>query len=89
MLRKSDYTGRIAKWATKLGAYDVKYLPHTAIKGQVLADFVVEFAEGACEEAITAVSLMISSTTTAPVWRVYADGASNRKGAGGDSIDHA
>ena len=26
-----------------LGAYDVRYIPRTAIKGQVLADFVVEF----------------------------------------------
>ena len=40
LLRKSDYTGRIAKWGTKLGAYDVKYMPQTAIKKQVLADFV-------------------------------------------------
>ena len=27
LLRKSDYTSRIAKWGTKLGAYDVKYMP--------------------------------------------------------------
>ena len=33
LLRKSDYTGRIAKWRTKLGADDVKYMPRTAIKG--------------------------------------------------------
>ena len=41
LLRKSDYIGRIAKWGTKLGAYDVKYMPRTAIKGQILVDFVV------------------------------------------------
>ena len=28
-----------------LGAYDVRYVPHTTIKGQVLADFVAEFTE--------------------------------------------
>ena len=33
LLRKSDYTSRIAKWGTKLGAYDVKYMPQTTIKG--------------------------------------------------------
>ena len=33
LLRKSDYTSRIAKWGTMLGAYDVKYMPRTAIKG--------------------------------------------------------
>ena len=31
-LRKSDYTSRIAKWGTRLGAYDVKYMPQTTIK---------------------------------------------------------
>ena len=33
LLRKSDYTSRIAKWGTMLGAYDVKYMPRTVIKG--------------------------------------------------------
>ena len=33
LLRKSDYASRIAKWGTKLGAYDVKYMPRTTIKG--------------------------------------------------------
>ena len=27
LLRKSNYTGRIAKWGTRLGAYDIKYMP--------------------------------------------------------------
>lgn len=31
-LQKSDYRGRIAKWETMLGAYDVRYIPRTAIK---------------------------------------------------------
>ncbi|XP_075659228.1 uncharacterized protein LOC142629130 [Castanea sativa] len=47
LMRKSDYTGRVAKWGTRLRAYDVKYMPWTAIKGQVLVDFVAEFMEGA------------------------------------------
>ncbi|XP_075665519.1 uncharacterized protein LOC142635206 [Castanea sativa] len=33
-MRKSDYTGLVAKWGTRVGAYDVKYIPRTAIKGQ-------------------------------------------------------
>lgn len=33
-----------------LGAYDVKYMPRTTIKGQVLADFVAEFTESMIEE---------------------------------------
>ena len=27
LLRKLDYTGKIAKWGTMLGTYDVKYMP--------------------------------------------------------------
>ena len=46
ILRSADYTRRIAKWGTILGAFDIKYMPRTSIKGQVLADLVVEFAEG-------------------------------------------
>ena len=45
MLRSVDYTGRVAKWGTILGAFDIKYMPRTSIKGQVLADLVAEFAE--------------------------------------------
>ena len=45
ILRSADYTGRVSKWGTILGAFDIKYMLHTFIKGQVLADLVVEFAE--------------------------------------------
>ena len=32
-----------------LGAFDIKYMPRTSVKGQVLADLVVEFTESAIE----------------------------------------
>ena len=50
ILRSADYTGRIAKWGTILGAFDIKYMPRTSIKGQVLADLVAEFTEPPMEE---------------------------------------
>ena len=50
VLRSADYTGRVAKWGTILGAFDIKYMHHTSIKGQVLADLVVKFAE--CPEEV-------------------------------------
>jgi hypothetical protein len=37
--------GRIAKWALKLMGIDITYVPETAIKSQVLADFVAEWIE--------------------------------------------
>ena len=51
VLRTADYTGRIALWNTILGAFDIKYMPRTSVKGQVLADLVAEFAEPLVEVA--------------------------------------
>ena len=45
VLRSADYTGRIVKWGTILGAFDIKYIPRTSVKGQVLVDLVAEFVE--------------------------------------------
>ena len=50
ILRSADYTGRIVKWGTILGAFDIKYMPRTSIKGQFLADLVAEFTEPDIEE---------------------------------------
>ena len=82
LLRKSYYTGRIAKWGTKLGAYDVKYMPQTAIKGQILTDFVAEFTEGTSEKEEAVMGILIMLAIIVPPWEVYMNGASNRKGAG-------
>ena len=49
VLRSADYTGRIAKWGMILGAFDIKYMPRTSVKGQILADLIVEFAESPVE----------------------------------------
>ena len=50
ILQTADYTGRIAKWGTIPGAFDIKYMTHTSIKGQVLADLVAKFTEPPMEE---------------------------------------
>ena len=47
VLRKADLSGRVAAWSIELGKYDLHFVPHTAIKGQVLADFVAEFSSNA------------------------------------------
>ena len=43
VLHKSETFGRLMKWAIELSEFDIRYRPKTAIKGQVLADFVMEF----------------------------------------------
>ena len=42
-LRRSDFTGRLAKWETRLGTFDMRYKLRNSIKCQVLADFVAKF----------------------------------------------
>ena len=49
ILWSADYIGRIAKWGTILGTFDIKYMPRTSVKGQVLADLVAKFTEGPAE----------------------------------------
>ena len=50
ILRSADYTRRIAKWGTVLGAFDIKYMPRTSVKGQVLADLMAEFVKPPLKE---------------------------------------
>ena len=87
ILKSADYTGRVAKWSTILGAFDTKYMPRTSIMGQVLADLVVEFAE--CPEemnmekhSMDEKSVGIISVQCSTPWEVYVDGAANQRGSG-------
>ena len=87
LLRKADYTGRVAKWATILGAFDIKYMPRTSIKGQVLADLVAEFVEPSFEEnderpSMDGKSVRIVSFQEPLPWKVYVNGTVNQRGSG-------
>jgi hypothetical protein len=45
ILHNKEAIRRIAKWACELGAHDIEFRPHTAIKTQALVDFVSEWTE--------------------------------------------
>ena len=87
ILRSADYTGRIAKWGTILRGFDIKYMPRTSVKEQVLVDLVAEFAESSLEEearvqgmgekSVGAISLQEPTC-----WKVYVDGVANQRGSG-------
>ena len=82
ILRSADYTGRVTKWGTILRAFDIKYMPRTSIKGQVLADLVTEFTEPLIEELESAKNMDEKLVGTIsqyhlPAWEVYVNGASN------------
>ena len=38
-----EAAGQMALWVVELSEFDIRYHPRTAIKGQVVADFIVEF----------------------------------------------
>ncbi|XP_075655219.1 uncharacterized protein LOC142625449 [Castanea sativa] len=57
-------------------------MPRTAIKGQILADFVAEFTESETNQEDAMITVMNVGLGNLPLWEVYSDGASNRKGAG-------
>nr|XP_009792559.1 PREDICTED: uncharacterized protein LOC104239587 [Nicotiana sylvestris] len=46
ILHKPELSGRLAKWAVEMSEFDIEYKTRTAIKSQVLADFVADFSLG-------------------------------------------
>ena len=38
-----EVAGRMALWAIELSEFDVQYRPRTAVKGQIVADFIAEY----------------------------------------------
>ena len=75
-------------WSTLLGAFDIKYMPRTSVKGQVLADLIAEFVELSIEalaekkKNMDGKSVGTISAQGASRWRVYMDGTANQKGSG-------
>ena len=41
-----EAAGRMALWVVELSEFDIQYRPRTAVKGQVVADFIAEFTLG-------------------------------------------
>ena len=87
ILRSANYTGRIAKWGTILGAFDIKYMPRTSFKGQILANLIAEFVEGSVENEsnehrMDEKSVGLIAAQDPSQWKVYVDGAANQKGSG-------
>ena len=94
LLRKADFFGRISRWAIELGQYDIQYQPRTAIKAQVLADFIGEFTTpnsvsnefetelGSKKDTEAHEKELNWKLFTDTSWKVYVDGSSNYKGSG-------
>ena len=67
-----------------LGVFDIKYMPRTSVKGQVLVDLVAKFAEPLLEENgekqnMDEKSVGMVSTQLPLTLKVYVDGTSNQR----------
>ncbi|GJR37271.1 reverse transcriptase domain-containing protein [Tanacetum coccineum] len=71
LLSSSEISGRMLKWKFELEGYDIQYRPKTAIKGQILADFIVERPK---EESPD--ELMAESEVIPEPWTLFTDGSS-------------
>ena len=60
-----------------LRVFDIKYLPHTVVKGQVLANFVVEFTEDFMKDKEFVSGTLVVSVSSPVAWEVYMNGVAN------------
>jgi hypothetical protein len=72
ILNNPDTTGRISLWGITLGPWEITYQRQSAIKLQVLPDFIAE-----CTEAQMPELLDLSNC-----WTIYVDGSKRISGAG-------
>ncbi|XP_017252905.2 uncharacterized protein LOC108223256 [Daucus carota subsp. sativus] len=84
IIHKPDISGRLVNWAIELSQFSLTFLPRTAVKAQVLADFVVEcnFPENQTTPMETEPEAPVESNPES--WILHVDGSSTteRSGAG-------
>ena len=79
ILAKPDASGRLLKWSVELGEFDISFRPKTAVKGQVIADLIADFAVADTEEPMVG---EVSDQVHPPLWQLWVDKASNKNGSG-------
>ncbi|GKV42983.1 hypothetical protein SLEP1_g50332 [Rubroshorea leprosula] len=76
ILQKPELSGRLIGWSVELSEYDLTFQPRTTIKGQAIADFLVECISANTEE----------NAPEQPIWVLYVDGVANDEGAGAGAV---
>jgi hypothetical protein len=66
IFRNHDSSGRIGKWAMKLSEHVIDFEKRSAIKSQVLSDFIVDWTEPSSYTKGIVIDIS---------WQVYGDGA--------------
>ncbi|KAL1340019.1 hypothetical protein AAHE18_U087100 [Arachis hypogaea] len=68
--------GRLGKWMLALTEFDLQYVPARAVKGQVIADFLVDNLKDLNDQGANVVDVEIN------YWKLYFDGSKHKDGAG-------
>ncbi|GJX97273.1 reverse transcriptase domain-containing protein [Tanacetum coccineum] len=76
-----DVTGRLLKWSFELEEHDIQYRPRTLVKGQILADFIVERPEDNLED-----TLMEDAEELPGPWTLFTNRSSCAYGSGAGLI---
>jgi hypothetical protein len=82
ILRNPNATGNIAKWVTELAEFELDFVPHHAVKSQVLADFIVDWTPSASPPSEG--GGMTVSQSSGLHWTLFFDGSSRKQGAGAE-----
>ena len=76
IMGSQDASGRVAKWAIAPAPYTIFYQPRTAIKSQVPADFLIDWAE----------TQYLPPAPDSAHWRMHFNGSKMRTGLGAGII---
>ncbi|GKD40393.1 reverse transcriptase domain-containing protein [Tanacetum coccineum] len=79
VISKPDALGRLKKWSVLLREHNISYRPRTIVKGQILADFLIEKPE-------TDAVLPQSEVNLQEPWILFTDGSSCVDGSGAGLI---
>ena len=73
ILHKPDLIGRMLQWAIELSEYGIEFQPRLSMKGQVMADFVLEYSREPIQH---------KEPSEKEWWTLRVDGASRPSGSG-------
>ncbi|GJY07480.1 reverse transcriptase domain-containing protein [Tanacetum coccineum] len=77
ILSNPEVTGRLLKWIFELGEHDIHYRPRTSVKGQILADSIIERPEDDLPD-----TPMEDKEELPDPWILFIDGSSCIDGSG-------
>nr|GEY62357.1 reverse transcriptase domain-containing protein [Tanacetum cinerariifolium] len=81
ILLRPKVAGRLQKWSIELGEYAIHYRSRVSVKGQILADFIVERLEEDSSD-----TLMEEEGELLEPWILFTDGSSCTDGSGAGLI---